>query len=448
MSARSFARACAALLLLAASGWAQAILPIQHWETAGGARVLFVENHDLPIIDVAVEFPAGAAYDGKEKAGLARMTNRVLQLGAQDLGEDDIARRLADVGALMSGRFDTDRAGLSLRTLSGAKERSQALDVFAAVLQKPLFPAGVLSREKVRMVAAIKESNTKPETIAAVNFFRLVFPGHPYGQRQSGEVQTVEGLTRDDLVAFYAGHYVARHAVVALMGDLTREEAAAIAERVTAGLPPGTGEPPPLPHVAALGKASERWIAHPATQSHILVGAPSIRRTDPDYFPLLVGNYVLGGGGFVSRLMEEVRQKRGLAYSAYSTFSALQRKGPFVIGMQTRREQTEEALKVVDRTLRDFLAKGPTEQELTAAKQNLAGSFPLRIDSNGKILEYLAVIGFYRLPLTYLEDFAKNVERVTAAEVRAAFARHLDAGRMVTVVVGAAHDKTAAGSAP
>jgi zinc protease len=178
------------------------------------------------------------------------------------------------------------------------------------------------------------------------------------------------------------------------------------------------------------------------------VGAPSIRRTDPDYFPLLVGNYVLGGGGFVSRLMEEVRQKRGLAYSAYSTFSALQRKGPFVIGMQTRRDQTEEALKVVDRTLRDFLAKGPTEQELTAAKQNLAGSFPLRIDSNGKILEYLAVIGFYRLPLTYLEDFTKNVERVTAAEVRAAFSRHLDAGRMVTVVVGAAHDKTAAGSAP
>jgi zinc protease len=271
----------------------------------------------------------------------------------------------------------------------------------------------------------------------------MVFQDHPYGQRQSGEVETVEALTRDDLVAFYREHYVARHAIVALMGDLTREEAAAIAEQVTSALPRGRGEPPALPAVPDLGKPDARWIAHPATQSHILVGAPSISRTDPDYFSLLVGNYVLGGGGFVSRLMEEVRQKRGLAYSAYSSFSALQRKGPFVIGMQTRQDQTEEALKVVDQTLRDFLAHGPTEQELTAAKQNLAGSFPLRIDSNAKILEYLAVIGFYRLPLTYLEDFVKNVERVSAADVRAAFSRHLDAGRMVTVVVGATHDRSA-----
>jgi zinc protease len=437
-------RWCAALLMLAASGLAHAILPIQHWETSAGARVYFVENHDLPILDLSVEFPAGAAYDGRQKAGLASMTNRVLQLGTDKLEEDDIARRLADVGAVMNGRFDTDRGGLALRTLSSSKEREQALDVFAATLQQPTFPAEVLAREKVRTAAWIKESDTKPETIAAVNFFRLAFPDHPYGQRQSGEVQTVESLTRDDLVAFYREHYVARHAVVALMGDLTREEAAAIAERVTSALPAGNAEPPSLPDVRELGKPSTRWIAHPATQSHILVGAPGIRRTDPDYFPLLVGNYVLGGGGFVSRLMEEVRQKRGLAYSAYSTFSALQRKGPFVIGMQTRQDQTDEALKVVDRTLRDFLAKGPTEQELTAAKQNLVGGFPLRIDSNGKILEYLAVIGFYRLPLTYLEDFSKNVERVTAADVRAAFSRHLDAGRMVTVVVGAANDKTAA----
>lgn len=438
-------RLCAALLLLVASGWAHAILPIQHWETRNGARVLFVENHDLPILDLSVEFPAGAAYDGKQKAGLARMTNRVLQLGADKLDEDDIARRLADVGAMMNGRFDTDRGGLALRTLSSAKEREQALGVFAAVLEQPTFPANVLSREKVRTIAAIKESNTKPETIAAVNFFRLVFPDHPYGQRQSGEVETVEALTRDDMVKFYRDHYVARHAVVAVMGDLTREEAAAIAERVTAGLPAGSAAAPELPAVSDLGKGDTRRIAHPATQSHILVGAPSIRRNDPDYFPLLVGNYVLGGGGFVSRLVEEVRQKRGLAYSAYSTFSALQRKGPFMIGMQTRRDQTDEALKVVDRTLRDFLEKGPTEQELTAAKQNLAGSFPLRIDSNGKILEYLALIGFYQLPLTYLEDFVKNVGRVTVADVRAAFKRHLDASRMVTVVVGAGQspDRTA-----
>ena len=363
MYARTWMPRLATLLfMLVVSSASHAILPIQHWQTKSGARVLFVENHDLPMLDLSVEFPAGGAYDVKEKSGLARMTNRVLQLGTQDMNEDDIARKLADVGAVMSGRFDTDRGGLAMRTLSSATEREQALAIFGAVLQRPVFPGAVLEREKVRVADAIKESNTKPETIASVNFFRMVFPNHPYGQRLSGEVETVMGLARPDLVDFYRTHYVARHAVVALMGDVTREEAGRIAEALTAGLPPGEVQEPPLPAVSDLAQARSRWVAHPAAQSHILIGAPAIRRTDPDYFPLLVGNYILGGGGFVSRLMDEVRQKRGLAYSAYSSFSALQRKGPFVIGMQTRRDQTEEALKVGEQTLHDFLERGPTEQ--------------------------------------------------------------------------------------
>jgi zinc protease len=167
-----------------------------------------------------------------------------------------------------------------------------------------------------------------------------------------------------------------------------------------------------------------------------MVGAPGISRDDPDYFALFVGNYVLGGGGFVSRITEEVRQKRGLAYSAYSYFMPLQRRGPFLIGMQTQRDQAGEALEVARRTLREFVADGPTGRELEAAKQNIIGGYPLRIDSNRKIHEYLALIGFYRLPLTYLEDFVKNVERVTVADVRDAFRRRVHPDRMVTVVVG------------
>jgi len=185
-----------------------------------------------------------------------------------------------------------------------------------------------------------------------------------------------------------------------------------------------------------LPAAETRAIGHHASQAHILIGAPGIRRDDPDYFPLFVGNYVLGGGGFVSRITDEVRQKRGLAYSAYSYFSPLMREGPFLIGMQTQRDQAGQALEVVRKTLRDFVADGPTAAELTAAKQNIVGGFPLRIDSNRKILDYLEVIGFYRLPLTYLEDFVKNVEQVTAADIRAAFQRRVHPDRMVTVVVG------------
>lgn len=430
--------AAAAALLLAAQ--AHAILPIQHWQAKSGARVYFVENRNLPMFDLSVEFPAGAAYDARDKSGAASMTSQLLRLGAGGMNEDEIARQLADVGAQLSPQFEADRAGLALRTLSGAAERKQALDIYARVLQRPEFPAAVLEREKVRLISALKEADTKPETIAALSFQRLVYREHPYALRATGEVGAVSALTREDLAAFYRRHYVAQQAVVAIIGDLSREEAAAIAEQVTAGLPQSAGSEPQLPPVAALGAGSTRIIAHPALQSHILIGAPGIRRDDADYFTLFVGNHVLGGGGFVSRITEEVRQKRGLAYSAYSYFAPRLQPGPFVIGMQTQRDQAQEALAVVQKTLRDFIRDGPTENELTAAKQNIVGGFPLRIDSNRKIHSYLALIGFYRLPLTYLDDFVKNVESVSAAGIKSAFARRIDPDKLVTVVVGAAEE--------
>lgn len=424
------------LLVLALAGPAAAILPIQHWKTAGGARVYFVENHDLPMLDLSVEFPAGSAYDTAEKSGSASLTNGLLRLGADGMNEDEIARGLADIGAQLGASSETDRAGLSLRTLSSVKERRQALDTFARILRNPSFPQDVIEREKVRLIGALKEADTKPGTIVGVNFFRLVYRDHPYALRSNGEVATIEKLTRDDLVSFYQRHYDRRYAVVALMGDITRDEAETIAEEVTRDLPQGNRAEPPLPVVSKLDAGVRRFIAHPASQAHILIGAPGIRRGDPDYFPLFVGNHVLGGGGFVSRIIEEVRQKRGLAYSAYSYFSPLKRKGPFVIGMQTQREQAGEALSVVESTLREFVTKGPTEEELSATKRNIIGSFPLRIDSNRKIHGYLALIGFYGLPLNYLEDFADNVERVTIADIKDAFTRRVHPERMVTVVVG------------
>jgi zinc protease len=262
--------------------------------------------------------------------------------------------------------------------------------------------------------------------------------------RASGEVESVGKMTRDDLLAFYRQHYVAKGAIVAIMGDVSRDEAGALAERITADLPPALGAPPTLPPVEAVPHSATRLIAHHATQSHIYVGTIGIARSDPDYFPLFVGNYVLGGGGFASRISEEVRQKRGLAYSAYSYFSPLAQKGTFVIGMQTRKDQAQEALDVTMKTLREYVANGPTAKELDDAKKNLIGGYPLRIDSNRKIHDYLTVIGFYRLPLTYLDDFVKNIERVTAADIKRAFAARVDPDKLVTVVVGAEESAPAA----
>jgi zinc protease len=430
--------AVTALLLSLVALPAQATPHIEHWQAASGARVYFVEDHDIPMLDVAVDFAAGSAHDAAGKTGVADMTHSLLNLGAEGMNEDDIARKLADVGAEMGGHFDEDRAGITLRTLSSEAEKNQALDVMAHVLQHPLFPEEVLAREKAREIAALKEAETKPEYIADKAFNKAVFDDHPYGV--TTEVPDVEKIQRADLEDFYRAHYTAANAVVAIMGDATREQAEAIAQQLTAQLPPG-GETKSLPPVAMHIQASEQRIAHPATQSHILIGALGMSRTDPDYFTLYVGNYTLGGGGFVSRLMNEVREKRGLAYSVYSYFMPMQQPGAFQLGLQTRKDQADEALKLVRDTLREFVANGPTEQELQAAKDNIIGGFPMRIDSNKKILEYLCMIGFYDLPLTYLDDFVGKVKKVTVAEVRDAFKRHIDPDAMATVIVGAPDGK-------
>lgn len=434
--------------LMCVAQQALAILPIEHWQTTSGAQVYFVANRSLPMLDVSVDFPGGSGYDTREKSGVAAMTNGAMRLGADGLGEDDIARRFADVGAAIGGRFDADRAGLSLRTLSDPRQRVPALTLLSGILRAPEFPKAVIDREKARQIEALKEEALKPDSQAARLFAQLVFRDHPYALRSVGDVESVRGITPDDLHRFYRRHYVAERAVVAIMGDVARAEAEAIAEQLTRGLPRAAGNFPALPPVAPLAQAITRVVAHPALQSHILMGAPGIRRGDPDYFPLFVGNQILGGGGFVSRINEEVRQKRGMAYSAYSYFSPQKAAGPFVIGMQTRRDQADEALAVVRKTLRDFISNGPTEEELLAARQNIVGGFPMRIDSNRKIHEYLAVIGFYGLPVSYLEDFIANVERVTAADIKSAFARHVNPDRLVTVVVGADKDQTVATTAP
>jgi zinc protease len=433
--------------LLVVAGAAQATLPIQHWQTASGARVYFVENHDLPILDASVDFSAGSSRDVPAKAGIASLTAHLLDLGAGGLSDDEISKRTADVGASLGTRFDLDRAGVSLRTLSSKAERTQSLDVMARVLQQPEFPEAVLAREKARIIAALKEAETRPEAIADKAFYAALYGTHPYALPSSGEVATVSAATRQDLQDFYGAHYGAHGAVIALMGDITRAEAAAIAEQLSAGLPKPAAPAAPLPPVQAPAAAVVRDIAHPAKQSHILMGYPGIKRIDPDYFALYVGNYILGGGGFDSRLTKEVRDKRGLAYSAYSYFIPMAEQGPFEIGLQTKREQAGEALAVVRKTLADFVAHGPTQKELTQARNNLIGGFPLRIDSNRKIQEYLAVIGFYGLPLTYLDDFTRNVEKVTVASIRDAFSRRVQPSRMVTVVVAGPEPREAPSAA-
>lgn len=422
--------ALAALVLLAGSALAGP--RIDHWQTASGAKVFFVESGALPMLDVQVAFPAGAAYDPPGKAGLSALVTGQLSLGAGGLDEKQIADRLADLGAQLGGGGDQDRATVSLRTLSDPAQRMPAIELMARILQQPEFPQAVVEREKQRAIRGLEDALTRPDTLASRAFSQALYAGHPYGQ-----VATVDSLTairRDDLVAFHRAHFSPDTAVVTLVGNISRAEAEAIATDLTDGLPRQAAAPalPPVPP----STGQELRIAHPAAQAHVLIGLPVLRRGDPDYFPLLLGNYTLGGGGFVSRLMQEVREQRGLAYSVYSYFVAYREAGPFQLGLQTKREQAGEALALARATLARFLAEGPSEAELVAAKANLVGGFPLRLDSSRKLLDNVAVIGFYGLPLDWLDTYRSRMQAVTAAQVRDAFARRVQPAQIVTVVVG------------
>ena len=423
--------AVAALSIAACA--AQAALPIQHWTTASGARVYFVESRGIPMLDVNVDFDAGGRRAPADKAGLGGLTHTLIKAGSAARSEEEISRRIADVGAQLGGSVDRDRAGLSVRTLSSERERTQAIATFAEILQTPAFPDAAFAREKARLVDAVREDETKPDAIVSKAFYRLLYAAHPYALAPTPE--TVLRIERADVESFYRANYVAGRAVVTIIGDADRALAERIAEQLTAGLPRARGAPVPLPAVTQPPSQTLR-IAHPASQSHILLGLPAIARNDADYFPLLVGNYILGGGGFVSRLYLEVREKRGYAYSVYSYFLPLAQEGPFEIRLQTKKEQAEEALARVRIVLDEFLDRGPSAAEMKAAKQNLVGGFALRIDSNRKLLDQVALIGYYQLPLSWLDDFAARVEKVSVAEVRAVFARRVRPGNLVTVVAG------------
>ena len=422
-----------AAIALLATQVALAGVKIEHWVSPSGARVYFVESRVLPMLDVQVDFAAGSMFDPAGKSGLAALTRAGLDLGAGPLDETAIAEQLADIGANLGGGADTDRASVALRTLVARDKREPALDILRTILQNPRFDAAIVEREKARTIASLKEALTRPDSIAGKAFWAAMYPNHPYGKQASPE--SVATLKRDDLAAFHARYYNAANASITLVGDISRSDAERIAEMLSAGLPKGSAAP--LPAAPQAPKGSLTKLPHPASQAHIYIGLPAIERGHPDYFPLLVGNYTLGGGGFVSRLMKEVRDQRGYAYSVYSYFAPLKQRGPFQIGLQTKRSQAQEAIKVARDVLDGFLKDGPSPDELAAAKANLTGSFPLRLDSNKKLLDNAAAIGFYGLPLDYLDQYQAKVQAVTAEQIRQAFARHVRPAELITVTVAA-----------
>ena len=407
---------------------------IQHWKTANGARVYFVPAPQLPIVDVRIVFNAGSARDGK-KAGLASLTNSLLTSGAGKWDAGQIAEQLESVGAQLGTGSRADMAWLSLRSLTEDKYLKASLSMLTTILSQPTFTSEEVLRIKKQMLISLEDQAQSPSAVAQRAFMAALYEGHPYGNPSGGTAESVNQLDRAVVVDFFKQFYVAKNAIVAIVGAVDRKTAEQMAESVANGLTEGNAAAA-VPEVAPLKESKTIHIPFPSSQSSVLIGQPGLKRGDDDYFRLYLGNHSFGGSGFSSILMSEIREKRGLVYSVYSYFAPMSENGPFTIGLQTRNNQVDTALALVHENLNNFISAGPNKKQIQASKRNVTGSAALRTDSNKKIVEYLAVIGFYNLPLDYLDSFNKKIDAVTAQEVADAFKRRISTDKLVTVVVG------------
>jgi zinc protease len=425
---------CVFLFLIALTGPAAASPDIQHWTTAKGGRVYFVSTEGLPLVDLRLVFDAGSARDGA-KFGVASLTAGMLDTGAGNWDADAIAQRLENVGAALSSGASRDSAYAALRSLSQPDKLPVALETLKEVVAHPRFAQADFDREKDRTLLAIKQQGEDPGEIAEIAFMKALYGDHPYGHPPEGLKESVEPLTRDDLANFHKQAFTAKNGILVIVGDVKRPDAEKIAEDLFAALPEGEALPP-LPDPAAKPDAQTVKTPFPSEQTHVFAGELGMKVNDPDYFPLYVGNHILGGSGLVSKIMEEVREKRGYAYSAFSYFMPMRVLGPFQIGLQTKNASTREALDVAIKTVRDFIDNGPGDKELDAAKKNIVGGFVLRLDSNQKLAGEVANIAFYNRPLDYLDTFPQKVQAVTREDIKRAFKARIDPNRLQTVLVG------------
>ncbi len=407
---------------------------IHRWETSKGTRIFFYQAMEVPMLTVNLAFAAGSAYDGKYY-GLSALTANLLDQGSNGLDASTIAEQLADTGAQFTSESSRDMLVLNLKTLSEPQALNQTMQVFSLLINKADFPNEAFKRKKNQQLMAIAQTEESPNDLANQIFFQTLYQEHPYAHPVNGTKEAVERISNKQVREFYQRYLVASNAVMVLVGSIDLEKAKELAEQLTKDLPKGQ----PAPAIAKakpLSTKKQIAINYPSSQMILRLGQVGIDHHNPNYFPLTVGNYILGGGALVSRLADEVREKRGFTYNVQSQFLPMPGNGPFLISLATRTSQAKQALAVTKTTLANFLAHGPTKKELQEAKQFLTGSFPLSLASNSDIANVLLRIAFYRLPDDYLDTYLSRINAVTLDAINRAFKQELDPEQMLLILVG------------
>jgi len=428
-----FAMAIAALAPAAAP--ASAATRVIELVTPAGFRVWMVREASIPIVSVEIAFRGGSELDPPGKEGLSRMAAALMDEGAGEYDGLAFQRRLEEFSVSLSFSAERDTFRVSLRTLS--ENRDEAFRLLGVALGAPRFEASAVERIRGQLLADVSRRNEDSDFIAAKTWYAKAFPEHPYGRSSRGEPETIRAITVADLHAFAAARFARGEVMIGAVGDIEPAALGALIDRSLAALPP-----PAAATAVAVADVSVRTpgsltvIRRKSPQSRVFLGLPGVKRSDPDYYAAYVMNYVLGGGGFTSRLYQEVREKRGLAYSVYSYLTTFRHAGLVMGGFATVNDRVAEALNLYKQEIARLAADGISEAELTDAKTYLTGSFPLRLDSNAKIAGNLLGMQVEGLGIDFLDKRNDYINAVTIADVRRVASRILKLDDMTVVVVG------------
>lgn len=425
------------ILALALSTTAQAGVDIQRWTTGNGTEVLLVEQHDNPIVDMQVNFKgAGSVFNPEGKSEVAEFTAALLTDGTEKLDEEAFNAAADDIAAQIGSSSGQESSAAVLRSLSRPETLKQAAGLLNQSLTRPRFDPAVFDRRQKEAVTALQQQETTPDFTAGRALTKLAYPDHPYGSGANITTESIRKVNLDDIRAFHRSHYGKDNAIVAIVGDINRKQADRLVKNVLNGLPERSSAAKNVPPVQQQ-PAQRRDIPFAGEQAQVLLGMPLIKRHDPDYYALVAGNYILGGGGFDSRLMKVLRDRHGYTYGVHSTLEPATEAGMFTIGYSTQKKNTKDSLVQAQAVIKQFIEEGPTEEELAQAKANIIGSFPLRFDSNAKLVEYLSIIGYHNLPNDYLEAYPKAIGKLTVEQVKDAWKRRVKPEDLHIVVVGA-----------
>ncbi|MEW6001058.1 MAG: pitrilysin family protein [Nitrospirota bacterium] len=398
-----------------------------------GLIVLHSEKHNLPIVMVTLLVKASPLNEAEEKAGLANLTAELLREGTKKRSSSEISEEIEFIGAYLDVSAGIDYTTVTLSVLK--KDIKQGFELFSDILLNPVFPEGEIKKKKELIKGYIRQRQEDPSFIAEQTFKRGVFGEHPYGRLVEGSPETIDKIKREDLTKFYSDYFLPNNSILSVVGDVTPEEVTSLIERYLGGWKRAEVK------LVTAGKSEVRKIKkiskidRDLSQANIILGHLGLSRDNPDYYAVSVMSYILGGGGFSSRLMRSIRNEKGLAYDVYSLFSANKEGGIFQVGVQTRNESAntviEEILKQVERIRKEEVS----EEELSDAKSYLTGSFPRRLDTNRKIADFLASVEFYNLGLDYAEKYYGYINSVTKDSVLKVAKKYLDPENYILVVV-------------